>query len=618
MTAMKESHVGLMNNLLIYVLASAGGVAWAQTPVLSLSGGSGLPGGNVGVAVNFTPNGAPATGIQWTMNYSTSDFSSVTVVESATASAGGEVLSCQTGAGQVICLMADLTSSTVRVPSGQIAVATFQISPSTTGTSSTISLSALFASSGSGASLGLTGTGTTITITQNGGGGGLGFAGSMSHLASGGNWDTTLTLVNTGAAPGEALLKFFGDNGNPLQLPFTFPQAPAPSPLAASTLDRAINAHSLLVVETQQPGTNLPQVGSAQLLTGSNIGGFAIFKYTPTGQEAVVPLETRDSPSYVLAFDNTGVIATGVALANVGTQPANIPVVIRDDTGKEIGKETISLPAQGHTSFLLASKYAITMRTRGTVEFDTPPSGEISALGLRANAGALTTLPLIASATAGSGSMAQVASGGGWQTTFTLVNTGTSPAQVTLSFFDNSGNALSLPLTLVQTGQATTTTSFSQTIAAGATLAIVTHASTALVGSAQLTTGGNVSGFAIFRSPKGQEAVVPLETHNTSTYVLAFDNTNKLATGLALANVSSQAVAVPVVLRDDTGASLGKETIKLAASGHTSFILADSYASVAGKRGTVEFDTPAGAQISVLGLRATPAGAVTTIPVLAK
>jgi hypothetical protein len=115
--------------------------------------------------------------------------------------------------------------------------------------------------------------------------------------------------------------------------------------------------------------------------------------------------------------------------------------------------------------------------------------------------------------------------------------------------------------------------------------------------------------------------VVPLETRNASAYVLAFDNTNHLVTGVALANVSvpGQAVAVQAVLRDDTGASLGTSTtINLAAGGHTSFILADSYKSVAGKRGTVEFDIPAGTQVSALGLRATPTGAVTTIPVLAK
>ena len=75
---------------------------------------------------------------------------------------------------------------------------------------------------------------------------------------------------------------------------------------------------------------------------------------------------------------------------------------------------------------------------------------------------------------------------------------------------------------------------------------------------------------------------------------------------------------MPVVLRDDTGANLGTATINLAALGHTSFILTSKYASVANKRGTVEFDAPAGTQISVLGLRATPSGAVTTVPVLVK
>jgi trimeric autotransporter adhesin len=452
---------------------------------------------------------------------------------------------------------------------------------------------------------------------------GLTLAGSMAQLASGGGWDTTLTLVNTGAATGEALLNFLGNDGSPLQLPFTFSQVPSPAgPLVAATLDQTLNANSLLVLDSQQAGNPSAQICSAQVLTGGNIGGFAIFKYTPTGQEAVVPLETRNAPSYVLAFDNTGVLGTGVAIANVATQAANIPVVIRDDTGAQIGTDTIKLPAQGHTSFMLTGNYANTKGKRGTMELDTPVSGQISVLGLRANGSALTTLPVLANVTTGGGSMAQVASGGGWQTTFTLVNTGTSPAQAQLSFFDDNGNPLSLGLTFVQSGAATTASTASQKIAAGATLLVVTQGSNAgasLVGSAQLTTSGTVSGFAIFRyNPTGQEAVVPLETRNAIAYVLAFDNTNGLATGVALANVSNQAANVPVVLRDDTGASLGTATLNLASRGHTSFVLKDSYASAAGKRGTVEFHTPAGVQISVLGLRATPTGAVTTIPVLAQ
>ena len=104
-------------------------------------------------------------------------------------------------------------------------------------------------------------------------------------------------------------------------------------------------------------------------------------------------------------------------------------MIIRDDTGAQIGTPLLNLPAHGHTSFMLTQNYAITAGKRGTVEFDTPAGGQISVLGLRAHAPALTTLPLLANVTAGGGSLAHVASAGGWQTTFTFVNTGTSAAK---------------------------------------------------------------------------------------------------------------------------------------------------------------------------------------------
>jgi len=108
------------------------------------------------------------------------------------------------------------------------------------------------------------------------------------------------------------------------------------------------------------------------------------------------------------------------------------------------------------------------------------------------------------------------------------------------------------------------------------------------------------------------------ETPNASGYVLACDNTREAQTGLAQANVSNHATSVPVILRDDAGVILGTAAIHLAAFGHTSFMLADNYTALAGRRGTVEFDTPAGTQISAIGIRATTARALTTIPVLVK
>ena len=90
------------------------------------------------------------------------------------------------------------------------------------------------------------------------------------------------------------------------------------------------------------------QEGSAQLAATGAIDGFAIFHFNPSNQEAVVPIETRNAPSYLLAFDNTNSVLTGVALENVSSNAANIPVTIRDDSGAIVTTGSISLAGSGH------------------------------------------------------------------------------------------------------------------------------------------------------------------------------------------------------------------------------------------------------------------------------
>ena len=261
---------------------------------------------------------------------------------------------------------------------------------------------------------------------------------------------------------------------------------------------------------------------------------------------------------------------------------------------------------------------------RGTIEFQTPAGGRISVLGLRAKGNAMTTLPVLAEVGSGGGALAHVATGDGWETGFTLVNTGAVPAPFTLTFYDEkSGAPLPLNLRFPQTGATQMVSSVTQTLAPGATLLIQTEGiGSAISCGARLASTGQVSGFAIFRYiPNGQEAVVPLETRSPNAFVLAYDNTNGLATGLALANLSAQAALVPVVVRDEAGATIATGQINLAGNGHTSFMLTDEtlgFPASAGKRGTIEFQKPSGGQISALGIRAAAAGAFTTIPVLAK
>jgi photosystem II stability/assembly factor-like uncharacterized protein len=456
---------------------------------------------------------------------------------------------------------------------------------------------------------------------------GLNFVGSMPHLAAEGGWNTTFTLVNKSSASVQTRPNLFGYDGSPLALPLTFPQLPPTAgSLLGASVDRTLAANASLIVQASGPASVPYLEGSAQLAATGAIDGFEIFHYDPTTQEAVVPLETRNASSYLLAFDNTDSVV-GVALANVSSQAANIPVVIRDDTGTQIGTGSISLNGNGHKSFVLSTQFPATANIRGTVEFDTPSGGQISALGIRFTPpnNAMTTIPTLANVGTSGGSIAHIATGHGWQTTFVLVNTGASSAQVHLKFFaDVTGAPLSLPLSFPQSASSTVASSVDQTLAVGATLLVLSAAPsanpTSTTGSAQLTTDGKVSGFVIFRyTLNGQEAVVPLENRNANAYILAFDNTSGTATGIAINSVSSQTVNVPVVIRDDTGAQIATDTLNLAANAHLAFTLVtDKYPATANIRGTIEFDTPPGGQIGALGIRVPITQTFTTLPALVK
>jgi hypothetical protein len=462
---------------------------------------------------------------------------------------------------------------------------------------------------------------------------GLNFIGSMPHIAAEENWTTAFTLVNKGAGSATARLNLFGDPTGILALPLTFPQqAAVPAPELAASFDRTIPSNASLIIDTAGPQTPPVQIGSAQLFGTGAVDGFAIFHLIPGSQEAVVPMETRSANSYLLAYDNTGGVVLGVAVQNVSAQAGSVAVVIRDDTGLQIGTGNIPMLANGHTSFVLSdpvSGFPITANKRGTIEFDTPAGGQISVLGIRTTplggSTTLTTIPALANVGTKGGSIAHIATGNGWQTTFVLVNTGASAAQVNLNFFaDVTGAPLALPLSFPQTGTGSTASSVSQSLAAGASLLIQSAAPLSnpapTIGSAQLTTTGNVGGFVIFRyNPNGQEAVVPLESRSATAYILAFDNTAGTATGIALNSVSSQAVSVPVIVRDDTGAQIANDTLNLAANGHLAFTLvSDKYAATANIRGTIEFDTPPGGQIGALGIRIPVAHTFTTLPALVR
>jgi hypothetical protein len=456
--------------------------------------------------------------------------------------------------------------------------------------------------------------------------------GSMAQIASGNYWKTTITLVNHGAATARARLSFFDNDGRPLSLPITYPSLPPADPVMLSTVERSIEPSASFSFSTTGPD-DVGVVGWARMLSDGDVTGFAVFRQkVHREQEAVVPLETHNTDAYVLWFNNSGDFITGLAVANSSASAANIPVIVRDEAGNQISTQLLELPAMGHISGALSAIINNTGGKVGSVEFRTPAGGQISVLGLRFNGISFTTIPVLDSPTqtamapvsalllpAGSG--AQLASGHYWETSITLVNKGTSPARTKVDFFDNAGNPLVLPVTFPSTPgvPAVMLSTLERTLAPGASLSFSSTGPVSIetVGWARMSTDGDVDGFAIFRQDVdgAQEALVPMEIENPDAWLLWFDNTGTFASGLAVVNNSIAAASIEVIVRDEAGHQIQTQTLPLAGLGHTSGALANMIGGTANKVGSVEFRTPQGGAITVLGLRFNGVS-FTTIPVM--
>ena len=233
------------------------------------------------------------------------------------------------------------------------------------------------------------------------------------------------------------------------------------------------------------------------------------------------------------------------------------------------------------------------------------------------------------------GTFAQIAFGGSWQTTFTLINVSTDVAGVTLNFFGDNGAPLNAPVTVPGSPNISSTNSYTFTIPASSSQTIVlpsTDPTTTTQGWASMTvSSGRVQGQGSFRAllPSGStfEAVVPLTTSGstvciipfpptgTPVILIPFDNTGGYNSSIAIANISSSAAqSIPIEFDDETNHQLKTDVITLQANGHTAFTLATKYPQdLAGKRGIIRLTPQFTSSVSVLGLLSNPSNAITTI-----
>jgi len=226
-----------------------------------------------------------------------------------------------------------------------------------------------------------------------------------------------------------------------------------------------------------------------------------------------------------------------------------------------------------------------------------------------------------------SGSFAQIAFGGSWQTTFTLLNeSDTLLAHVTLFFFGDNGLPLNAPVL-----GAGTVSNYTFTIAPGGLQSVVLVSSdpTTSQGWASLDVGGSgiVRGQASFRfllpNKTISEAVVPISTSGSavcvvpspapSVILVPFDNTTgQYVTSLALANTTQGLLTVPIEFDDQSGNLLVADTLSLTPMQHVAVVTPQAYPALAGKRGVLRIhQSPL--FVSLVGLLSNNTNAITTI-----
>jgi len=217
------------------------------------------------------------------------------------------------------------------------------------------------------------------------------------------------------------------------------------------------------------------------------------------------------------------------------------------------------------------------------------------------------------------GSYAQVASGGGWKTTMTLINSSAVNVDAQIDLYADSGSPMTMTLAFQPSASIITASSFRLTLSPNESIVVETEPSGSSVaaGWADVQASRALSGYSIFRfSLPGfpdSEGTAPLDSRLSSSVVMPYDNTNGRRTGLALANQASTPATITAILFDQNGDQLTSSQIDLPAFGHSSFFAEDRFPQAANQLGIIQLQSTG--NVTGVGLLFSQSGSFTSVPI---
>jgi hypothetical protein len=445
--------------------------------------------------------------------------------------------------------------------------------------------------------------------------------GVLPQFAVGGSFVTDFYLVNSGATLGSFSTSFFADNGSPIAVPY--------GSASLTILSGTVPADGAGFYEVGTP-QGAPESGSVVISADPSTTIQALFRRQGSDgsyYEAAVPSATGSNEVQV-PFDatifsgNASQIYTGLAIANLDASvSANLSCTARDSGGKVI-PNAISAPVLNPLGHWANYLFPALTGLRGTL--DCTSNTQIGAVGIRAlGTNALASLPVITlplSRSSGTKVLPQFAVGASFVTDFYVVNSGASPANFSISFYDDQGNPVVLPFA---NGLGNLSILSGSIPAAGAGFYEAgTPQGAPQSGSAVISSDPSITIQALFRRQAGgsyYEAAVPA-TAGSSEILVPFDattfsgNGDQIYTGLAIANLdASNSANLACTARDSVGNIIPNAipAPTLNPLGHWAAYL---FPALTGLRGTL--DCTSNTTIGAIGIRALGTNAISSLPVI--
>lgn len=454
----------------------------------------------------------------------------------------------------------------------------------------------------------------------------------IAQIASGGPWRTTLLLVNTNSVETPFRLQFRDSAGLPLVLQWERVTGTTATPLAPRPeIEDIIPRSGLLVFRTTSAPESPTVSGYGQLVEGTGVFGQAIFQQRqPQGFDfaAASPL-VLPQRSLILPFDNVQSTVTSAALVNPSPEGVTVRTEVRAESGgTPVAQPVLNYVPYEHRALPLVDLISLATRNRyGVVDLEASPL-PVSLLGLRFSGPFTSFDPATkepwSSAAASRPAIAQIVSGGIWETTLLLANIQPIPAPFRIEFRDSNAAPLVLPWQLLTPSTTVTPgqpNELSGTIPGGGIAVFRTQSaanSTTQQGFARLVEGNLVKGQAVFTQNNPVdgtrfEAASALRA-NSRDLVIPFDNVAGVVTSLALANPTNQNTTLVVRVVDADGLFVLERSIGLGPFQHRAQTTTELIGQqLANRRGVIYIvSTPA--EISALGLRFD--GPFTSFPVI--